>query len=84
MAAVPQVSRAGLTFNVDPTSPWPAGWYAAAVANMQTVVNEYNAYGDFTTNNSGNIYVYYNAGIPTEQSGYGAYGGSIGDRKSVV
>ena len=42
---------------------------------MQTVVNMYNAYGDF---GNGSIYVYYNAGIPTEQSGYGGSGGSIG------
>ena len=81
-AAVLSVSSkalgAGLTFNVDPGSPWPAGWYAGAVADMQTVVNAYNAYGDFTLNNPGNIYVYYNAGIPTEQSGYGGYSGSIG------
>ncbi|HSV14890.1 MAG TPA: hypothetical protein VLI90_11560 [Tepidisphaeraceae bacterium] len=61
-------AHAGLTFNVDPNSPWPAGWYNAAVADMQTVVNEYNAYGNFTQDNSGNIYVYYNAGIPTAQS----------------
>ncbi|HEX3357751.1 MAG TPA: autotransporter-associated beta strand repeat-containing protein [Tepidisphaeraceae bacterium] len=73
----PQAAVAALTFTVDPNG-WPAGWYDAAVANMQTVVNEYNAYGDFTTNNSGNINVYYNAGIPTAQSGYGPYGGSIG------
>lgn len=72
------VSRAALSFYVDPNSPRPAGWYNAAVANMQTVVNEYNAYGDFTANDPGNIYVYYNAGIPTAQSGYGGYGGSIG------
>ena len=72
------VSGAGLTFSVDAGSPWPSGWYAAAVADMQTVVNAYNAYGDFTLNNPGSIYVYYNAGIPTEQSGYGGYSGSIG------
>ena len=68
--------RAALSFYVDPGNPWPAGWYNAAVANMQTVVNMYNAYGDF---GNGSIYVYYNAGIPTAQSGYGGYGGSIGD-----
>src|SRR5579862_9575740 len=39
-------ARAALSFYVDPNS-WPSGWYDAAVANMQTVVNEYNAYGDF-------------------------------------
>jgi autotransporter-associated beta strand protein len=73
-----EFGNAALTFNVDPSSPWPSGWYTAAVANMQTTVNMYNAYGDFTQSNSGNIYVYYNAGIPTAQSGYGPYGGSIG------
>ncbi len=68
---------AALNFYVEPNG-WPAGWYNAAVANMQTAVNIYNAYGEFNTNNSGNIYVYYNAGIPTAQAGYGPYGGSIG------
>ena len=67
-------SRAALSFYVDPNG-WPSGWYDAAVANMQTVVNEYNAYGDF---GNGSIYVYYNSGIPTAQSGYGGSGGSIG------
>ena len=38
---------AQLTFYVDPNSPWPSGWYSAAVANMQTVVNEYNAYESY-------------------------------------
>ena len=70
------ICRGALSFYVDPGNPWPAGWYNAAVANMQTVVNMYNAYGDF---GNGSIYVYYNAGIPTAQSGYGGYGGSIGD-----
>ena len=65
-----------LTYYVDAGSPWPAGWYNAAVANMKTTVDMYNAYGDF---GNGSIYVYYNAGIPTAQSGYGAAGGSIGD-----
>jgi autotransporter-associated beta strand protein len=73
--ALANASRGGLSFYVDPNSPWPAGWYSAAVSDMQTVVNMYNAYGDF---GSGSIYVYYNAGIPTAQSGYGASGGSIG------
>ena len=72
-------SHAGLTFYVDPGGPWPAGWYNAAVADMQTTVSLYNAYGDFTQGNPGNIYVYYNSGIPTAQSGYGGSGGSIGD-----
>ncbi len=73
--ALAGVSHAALSFYVDPGSPWPAGWYNAAVSNMQTVVNMYNAYGDF---GNGSIYVYYNAGIPTAQSGYGGSGGSIG------
>jgi autotransporter-associated beta strand protein len=74
--ALARVSDAALSFFVDPASPWPSGWYNAALANMQTTVNMYNAYGDF---GNGNIYVYYNAGIPTAQSGYGGSGGSIGD-----
>ena len=73
--ALPCPSRAALTFYVEPNNPWPSGWYSAAVADMRTVVNMYNAYGDF---GNGSIYVYYNVGIPTAQSGYGGYGGSIG------
>jgi autotransporter-associated beta strand protein len=68
--------QGGLTYYVEPNNPWPSGWYDAAIANMQTVVNMYNAYGDF---GNGSIYVYYDSGIPTAQSGYGGYGGSIGD-----
>ena len=34
---------------------------------MQNVVNRYNAFGDF---GNYNIYVYYNAGIPTAQANY--------------
>jgi hypothetical protein len=64
-------SQAALSYTVDPNG-WPAGWYSAAVANMQTVVNMHNAYGDF---GNGNIFVYYNAGIPTAQANYN---GSIG------
>ena len=75
LSAPASVSRAALSFFVDPRSPWPSGWYNGAVSDMQTVVNMYNAYGDF---GNGSIYVYYNAGIPTAQSGYGGYGGSIG------
>jgi fibronectin-binding autotransporter adhesin len=69
------ISRAQLSFYVDPGNPWPGGWYNAAVSSMQAVVNAYNAYGNF---GNGSIYVYYDAGIPTAQSGYGGYGGSIG------
>jgi fibronectin-binding autotransporter adhesin len=69
------VSRAQLSFYVNPGSPWPGGWYNAAVSSMQTVVNAYNSYGNF---GNGSIYVYYDAGIPTAQSGYGGSGGSIG------
>jgi autotransporter-associated beta strand protein len=71
-AGAPRAATAALTFFVDPGSPWPTGWYNAAVANMQTTVDMYNAYGDFTLNNSASIYVYYNAGIPTAQAGYNA------------
>src|SRR5689334_9443281 len=49
----------------------------AATAAMTNVVNRYNVYGDFTWGNNGNIPVYYNAGVPTAQSGYGGYGSSI-------
>jgi fibronectin-binding autotransporter adhesin len=65
-------AHAALSFTVS-NDPWPAGWRDAAIASMQSIVNLYNAYGDFGNNN---IYVYYNAGIPTAQSDYQ---GSIGD-----
>ena len=42
------------------------------MAAIQLVVNRYNAYGDF---GNANVYVYYNAGIPTAQA---SYNGSIG------
>ena len=49
----------------------------AAVNAMQSTVNRYNAYGDF---GNYNVYVYYNAGIPTAQANYlGSIGfGGIG------
>jgi len=46
---------------------------------VQITLDMYNAYGNFTLNNSESIYVYYDSGIPTAQSGDGGYGGSIGD-----
>jgi autotransporter-associated beta strand protein len=42
----------------------------AATAAMANVVGRYNAYGNFTLNNDGNIEVFYNAGVPTAQSNY--------------
>lgn len=52
---------------------WPNDAHrTAAVDAIQLVVNRYNAYGDF---GNANVYVYYNAGIPTAQA---SYNGSIG------
>ncbi|HEY7089194.1 MAG TPA: LamG-like jellyroll fold domain-containing protein [Tepidisphaeraceae bacterium] len=67
VAAVSGKAQAVLTFNVEPNG-WPnATQRQAAIDAMQSAVNRYNAYGDF---GNYNIYVYYNAGIPTAQSNY--------------
>jgi hypothetical protein len=70
--AVPTGAFAALSFTVDPNG-WPnAAHRNAAASAMQSVVNRYNAYGDF---GNYNVWVYYNAGIPTAQA---SYLGSIG------
>ena len=62
LAAVAGQARGALTFTVDAAN-WPnAAQRQAAVDSMQSSVNRYNAYGDF---GNYNIWVYYNAGIPT-------------------
>jgi autotransporter-associated beta strand protein len=67
VAAAAGRARAELSFNVDPNG-WPnAAQRTAAVNAMQSVVSRYNAYGDF---GNANVYVYYNAGIPTAQANY--------------
>jgi autotransporter-associated beta strand protein len=66
-AALSRNADAALTFNVEPNG-WPnAAHRNAAAAAIQSAVNRYNAYGDF---GNYNIYVYYNAGIPTAQANY--------------
>lgn len=63
---------AALGFTVD-ANGWPSAAHRdAAVASMQSSINRYNAYGDF---GNYNVWVYYNAGIPTAQA---SYLGSIG------
>jgi hypothetical protein len=58
-----------LTYYVDQGSfGSDTGRYNAAVSAIQAVVNRYNAYGDFTTGDDGNIEIYYNAGVPTAQA----------------
>jgi autotransporter-associated beta strand protein len=69
---VPTWAFAALSFTVDPNG-WPnAAHRNAAINAMQSVVNRYDAYGDF---GNYNVWVYYNAGIPTAQA---SYLGSIG------
>jgi hypothetical protein len=59
-------AHAALTFNV--AGSWPNDAHRTAAVNaMQSTVNRYNAYGDF---GNYNVYVYYNAGIPTAQANY--------------
>ena len=59
--------RGALSFTVE-AGGWPnAAHRNAAVNAMQSAVNRYNAYGDF---GNYNVYVYYNAGIPTAQANY--------------
>ncbi len=66
-------AEAVLTFSVSSASSWPnQAHHDAAVAAMQQVVDRYNAYGYF---GNYNVWVYYDAGIPTAQA---SYGGSIG------
>ena len=69
MTASPVV--ADLTFTIGGTWDTDARRNAATAA-LQAAVSRYNAYGDF---GNANIYVYYNAGIPTAQA---SYNGSIG------
>ncbi|MBX3426346.1 MAG: autotransporter-associated beta strand repeat-containing protein [Pirellulales bacterium] len=71
-SADPRESHAALSFTVA-EGGWPSAAHRdAAVSAMQSAVGRYNAYGDF---GNYNIYVYYNAGIPTAQA---SYLGSIG------
>ena len=71
-SAAPRESHAALSFTVA-EGGWPSAAHRdAAVSAMQSAVGRYNAYGDF---GNYNIYVYYNAGIPTAQA---SYLGSIG------
>ena len=68
---VPEIAAAALAFNVG--GAWDSDARRnAAIAALDSAVSRYNAYGDF---GNANIYVYYNAGIPTAQA---SYGGSIG------
>src|SRR5687767_9179205 len=72
VAALSSEAGAALSFNVEPNG-WPnAAHRDAAVFWAQSAVNRYNAYGDF---GNYNIYIYYNAGIPTAQA---SYLGSVG------
>lgn len=64
-------AHAALSFTVGGDWPNPAHRQAAVDA-VQSSINRYNAFGDF---GNYNVYVYYNAGIPTAQA---SYGGSIG------
>ncbi len=65
--ALSRQADAALSFTVDANN-WPSSAQRTAAVNaMQNVVNRYNAFGDF---GNYNIYVYYNAGIPTAQANY--------------
>ncbi|TWT90865.1 Autotransporter-associated beta strand repeat protein [Pseudobythopirellula maris] len=71
IACLATPARADLGYTVG--GSWPNAAHRAAAENaIQTVTDRYNAYGDF---GSPNVYVYYNAGIPTAQA---SYLGSIG------
>jgi hypothetical protein len=66
LAIMPVSAHAALSFTVE-TNGWPnAAHRQAAVGAMQSAINRYNAYnfGNY------NMYVYYNAGIPTAQANY--------------
>jgi hypothetical protein len=66
LAMLPSTTHAALSFTVE-ANGWPnAAHRQAAVNAMQTALARYNAYnfGNY------NVYVYYNAGIPTAQANY--------------
>lgn len=68
LAAV--ASAADLTFSVS-TSGWPDdARRQAAVDAIDAVVARFNAYGDFTRGNDGNVEVVYGSGTPTADAGY--------------
>ncbi len=72
-SAVP--AKAVLTYSLEGVAGWPnQAHYDAAVAAIQAVTNRYNAYAPNGFNNY-NVYVYYDAGIPTAQA---SWGGAIG------
>ena len=74
-ASVALNADASLSFNVDQgTFNGNTAEFQAAVTSMQSITNRYNAYSPNGFGNY-NMYVYYNSGIPTEQS---SYAGSIG------
>ncbi|MCB1130425.1 MAG: autotransporter-associated beta strand repeat-containing protein, partial [Verrucomicrobiae bacterium] len=65
-------NAAPLSHNVE-VNGWPNTAHRdAAVTAIQNVVNRHNIYGDF---GGYNVYVYYNAGIPTAEA---SYEGSLG------
>src|SRR5262245_23874837 len=67
IAAISGKAEAVLTYTVE-AGGWPNDTHRnAAISAIQSSVNRYNAYGDF---GSYNVYVYYNAGIPTAQANY--------------
>ncbi len=67
LAGVAGEAAGALSFNVA-VSGWPNDAHRTAAVNMiQSSINRYNAYGDF---GNYNVYVYYNAGIPTAQANY--------------
>jgi hypothetical protein len=70
LGPVPRAT-ADLTFTVG--GSWPNDAHRIAAVNAaQSAVNRYNSFGDF---GNYNIYIYYNAGIPTAQA---SYLGSVG------
>jgi hypothetical protein len=66
LLVLPATAHAALSFTVE-ANGWPnAAHRQAAIDSMQAALSRYNAYnfGNY------NVYVYYNAGIPTAQANY--------------
>lgn len=69
VAALPDVAGAAMTFTVD--GAWDTqARKDAATAAMTAVVGRFDAYGDFTRNNDGNVEVTYNSGVATADANY--------------
>jgi hypothetical protein len=78
---------AQLTYSVEPAGGWPSlDHYNAAVAAIQSSINRYNSFGNFSQFNN-HIDVNYVAGVPTAQASYGGdieFGGTFPNERVMM